>query len=232
MKSGYDRVKSQLPVEYWSNEECLEWVANLPEHKDKIREAFIGNNVDGQMMKELSSKNNLELRRIFPSLNPDECNYLSLELKKLFKSESASSSQDAIALFFNKISPTELELEEEIAEGNFGKVFRAKYAHQDVAAKRLKLNPSLSSAEKQQKMIEFVSEAKRMFLVCFHPNIVRPLGYCVEEYTLVLEYLNKGSVESALIKRKELSDPDEMCLVIRVISFIYLFVLIFSLSLK
>ena len=93
LRSHHHHSKSQLSVDGWSHQQCLEWVSNLPEHKDAIRKTFIEHNVDGHRMKELCSASVDEMNKSFPSLKVEECSVLIQQLDKLFKTESASSSQ-------------------------------------------------------------------------------------------------------------------------------------------
>ncbi|KAJ6305206.1 hypothetical protein OIU78_020696 [Salix suchowensis] len=99
-----------------------------------------------------------------------------------------------------------------LGEGGFGKVYKGwidekTYAPSDslrgmvVAIKKLK-------SESEQGFAEWKSEVSFLGRLS-HPNLVKLLGYCLEEKELLLvyEFMQKGSLENHLFRRNPNIDP-------------------------
>ncbi|KAI4977353.1 hypothetical protein ZWY2020_057265 [Hordeum vulgare] len=96
-----------------------------------------------------------------------------------------------------------------LGEGGFGKVYKgwidvnpAKGSTAMVVAVK-KLNPeSVQGMEQWQSEVNFLGRIS-------HPNLVRLLGYCMEdnELLLVYEFMAKGSLENHLFRRGAIYEP-------------------------
>ncbi|XP_054716555.1 mitogen-activated protein kinase kinase kinase 11-like [Uloborus diversus] len=95
---------------------------------------------------------------------------------------------------------SELELEEVIGVGGFGKVYRGYWRRQEVAVKAAKQDPD----EDISVTIENVRQEAKLFWLLKHPNIVTLKGVCLEEpnLCLVMEYAKGGSLNRVLNGRK------------------------------
>ncbi|KAL6873542.1 hypothetical protein ACP4OV_013624 [Aristida adscensionis] len=99
--------------------------------------------------------------------------------------------------------------ETEIGEGGFGKVYKgwvdmnpSKGSTSTVVAVK-KLNPeSMQGMEQWQSEVNFLGRIS-------HPNLVKLLGYCMEdnELMLVYEFMAKGSLENHLFRRGAVCEP-------------------------
>lgn len=99
-----------------------------------------------------------------------------------------------------KIDFNELELEEVIGVGGFGKVYRGIWREHEVAVKAARQDPDADISVTLENVIK---EAKLFCLLC-HENIVSLEGVCLEEpnLCLVLEYCRGGSLNRILAGRK------------------------------
>ncbi|KAI6692651.1 hypothetical protein NL676_020361 [Syzygium grande] len=91
-----------------------------------------------------------------------------------------------------------------LGEGGFGRVFKGHLDEKrmnPIAIKRL-------NQEGMQGFNEWESEVKFLGSLS-HPNIIRPLGYCLEdnELLLVYEFMPKGSLKNHLFRRGRTMDP-------------------------
>ncbi|KAF8770825.1 Mitogen-activated protein kinase kinase kinase like protein [Argiope bruennichi] len=95
---------------------------------------------------------------------------------------------------------SELELEEVIGVGGFGKVYRGYWRKQEVAVKAARQDPD----EDISVTIENVRQEAKLFWLLNHPNIVTLKGVCLEEpnLCLVMEYAKGGSLNRVLSGRK------------------------------
>ncbi|KFM62370.1 Mitogen-activated protein kinase kinase kinase 9, partial [Stegodyphus mimosarum] len=95
---------------------------------------------------------------------------------------------------------SELELEEVIGVGGFGKVYRGYWRQQEVAVKAARQDPD----EDISVTIENVRQEAKLFWLLNHPNIVTLKGVCLEEpnLCLVMEYAKGGSLNRVLSGRK------------------------------
>ncbi|XP_024017124.1 U-box domain-containing protein 34 isoform X2 [Morus notabilis] len=81
-----------------------------------------------------------------------------------------------------------------IGEGGYGKVYKCNLDHTSVAVKVLQS----SAAEKKQEFLKEVEVLSQLH----HPNIVLLLGACPESGCLVYEYMENGSLEDYIFRRK------------------------------
>ncbi|XP_017782387.1 PREDICTED: mitogen-activated protein kinase kinase kinase 11-like isoform X2 [Nicrophorus vespilloides] len=99
-----------------------------------------------------------------------------------------------------EINFNELELEEVIGVGGFGKVYRGLWNNREVAVKAARQDPD---ADISLTLKNVVNEAK-LFELLDHENIVSLVGVCLQEpnMCLVLEYCRGGSLNRVLAGRK------------------------------
>ncbi|XP_015884161.1 probable serine/threonine-protein kinase PIX13 [Ziziphus jujuba] len=93
-----------------------------------------------------------------------------------------------------------------LGEGGFGRVFKGWVDEKTYAPSRVGIGMAVavkkSNPDSSQGLHEWQAEVK--FLGKFsHPNLVKLLGYCWEEnqFLLVYEYMQKGSLENHLFRR-------------------------------
>lgn len=99
-----------------------------------------------------------------------------------------------------EINFSELDLEEVIGVGGFGKVYRGVWKGREVAVKAARQDPD---ADVSVALENVVKEAK-LFCLLKHENIVSLEGVCLQEpnLCLVLEYCRGGSLNRVLAGRK------------------------------
>lgn len=99
-----------------------------------------------------------------------------------------------------RIDFKELELEEVIGVGGFGKVYRGIWQNREVAVKAARQDPDLDISV----IMENVMKEANLFCLLRHDNIVRLEGVCLEQpnLCLVLEYCRGGSLNRVLAGRK------------------------------
>ncbi|KAK9680463.1 Protein tyrosine and serine/threonine kinase [Popillia japonica] len=99
-----------------------------------------------------------------------------------------------------EIDFNELELEEVIGVGGFGKVYRGLWKNREVAVKAARQDPDTELSVTMQNVVK---EAK-LFCLLKHENIVSLEGVCLREpnMCLVLEYCRGGSLNRVLTGRK------------------------------
>ncbi|KAG5890005.1 hypothetical protein JTB14_032628 [Gonioctena quinquepunctata] len=99
-----------------------------------------------------------------------------------------------------KIDFSELELEEVIGVGGFGKVYRGVWKNREVAVKAARQDSDADAAATLENVIK---EAK-LFCLLDHVNIVSLEGVCLQEpnLCLVLEYCRGGSLNRVLAGKK------------------------------
>lgn len=113
--------------------------------------------------------------------------------------------QDGLSSVINDVTPTEipfseLELEEVIGVGGFGKVYRGLWRGQEVAVKAARQDPD----EDIHVTLENVRQEAKLFWLLKHENIVTLKGVCLEipNLCLVMEYAKGGSLNRVLAGRK------------------------------
>ncbi|XP_043712578.1 probable serine/threonine-protein kinase PIX13 [Telopea speciosissima] len=99
-----------------------------------------------------------------------------------------------------------------LGEGGFGKVFKGWLDEKTFSSSKIgsgmtvavkKLNPeSMQGLEEWQSEVNFLGRLS-------HPNLVKLLGYCIEdkELLLVYEFMQKGSLENHLFRRSSAVEP-------------------------
>lgn len=99
-----------------------------------------------------------------------------------------------------EIDFNELELEEVIGVGGFGKVYRGTWKGQEVAVKAARQDPDQDISV----TIENVRQEAKLFWPLKHENIVALKGVCLQEpnLCLVMEYARGGSLTRVLQQRK------------------------------
>ncbi|XP_069956486.1 mitogen-activated protein kinase kinase kinase 10-like isoform X2 [Cherax quadricarinatus] len=99
-----------------------------------------------------------------------------------------------------EIDFNELELEEVIGVGGFGKVYRGLWRGEEVAVKAARQDPD----EDISVTIENVQQEAKLFWLLKHENIVALKGACLVEpnLCLVMEYARGGSLNRVLQQRK------------------------------
>lgn len=126
----------------------------------------------------------------------------------IFPSNFVSYDEDPVGqlntlvggLHLTKINFNELELEEVIGVGGFGKVFRGVWRGREVAVKAARQDPD---ADVSVTLENVVKEAN-LFCLLRHKNIVSLEGVCLQQpnLCLVLEYCRGGSLNRVLSGRK------------------------------
>ena len=111
----------------------------------------------------------------------------------------------------DKVSPTgdnsrpfeidfsELDLEEVIGVGGFGKVYRGMWKDMEVAVKAARQDPD----EPISVTVENVRQEAKLFWLLDHCNIISLIGVCLQQpnLCLVMEYARGGSLSQALVGR-------------------------------
>lgn len=99
-----------------------------------------------------------------------------------------------------KIDFNELELEEVIGVGGFGKVYRGYWNNKEVAVKAARQDAD----EDISVTIKNVEQEANLFWLLDHENIVSMLGVCLQvpNLCLIMEYARGGSLSRVLMGRK------------------------------
>lgn len=99
-----------------------------------------------------------------------------------------------------EISFDELELEEVIGVGGFGKVYRGYWNNKEVAVKAAHQDPDEDISE----TVKNVKQEANLFWLLDNENIVSMLGVCLQipNLCLVMEYARGGSLNRVLMGRK------------------------------
>ncbi|XP_050048820.1 mitogen-activated protein kinase kinase kinase 9-like [Dermacentor andersoni] len=106
----------------------------------------------------------------------------------------------ALELRPREIAFSELELEEVIGVGGFGKVYRGLWRGQEVAVKAARQDPDEDVGAAAQS----VRQEAQLFWRLAHPNVVSLLGVCLEppNLCLVMEYARGGPLNRVLAGRR------------------------------
>lgn len=99
-----------------------------------------------------------------------------------------------------EINFNELELEEVIGVGGFGKVYRGYWNNKEVAVKAARQDADEDISE----TIKNVKQEANLFWLLDHENIVSMLGVCLQvpNLCLIMEYARGGSLSRVLMGRK------------------------------
>jgi len=94
----------------------------------------------------------------------------------------------------------ELELEEVIGVGGFGKVYRGYWNNKEVAVKAARQDPDEDISE----TVKNVKQEANLFWLLDNENIVSMLGVCLQipNLCLIMEYARGGSLNRVLMGRK------------------------------
>nr|XP_050854660.1 mitogen-activated protein kinase kinase kinase 11-like isoform X2 [Vespula vulgaris] len=114
-------------------------------------------------------------------------------------------SIDRVSSVIDKVQPVEidfeeLQLEEVIGVGGFGKVYRGFWQKHEVAVKAARQDPD----EEPSVILENVRQEAKLFWLLKHENIVQLEGVCLKmpNMCLVMEYARGGSLNRVLSGRK------------------------------
>ena len=110
------------------------------------------------------------------------------------------------SLLPTEIKFEELDLEEVIGVGGFGKVFRGYWGNKEVAVKAARQDAD----EDMSVTLQNVHQEAKLFWLLHHVNIVSLIGCCLEEpnFCLVMEYARGGSLYRVLQGRARAIRPD------------------------
>lgn len=99
-----------------------------------------------------------------------------------------------------EIDFSELELEEVIGVGGFGKVYRGYWNNKEVAVKAARQDPDEDISE----TVKNVQQEANLFWLLDNENIVSMLGVCLQipNLCLIMEYARGGSLNRVLMGRK------------------------------
>ncbi|EGC36807.1 hypothetical protein DICPUDRAFT_10036, partial [Dictyostelium purpureum] len=89
--------------------------------------------------------------------------------------------------------------------GGFAKVEKAKWREIDVATKVITIDKDYKGKNKQELFEQEVS----MNYILRHPNIVQFLGVVMKSRTMVMEYMNGGTLRELLSQRNVLNSFEE-----------------------
>lgn len=89
----------------------------------------------------------------------------------------------------SKIPFEEIELQEEIGKGAFGVIHKGFYCGQEIAVKTMK-----NRDEVNEKSFQDFRKEAYMMSGMKHPNIVNMIGFCLEPFSIVMEYLPCGNL--------------------------------------
>ncbi|XP_014474376.1 PREDICTED: mitogen-activated protein kinase kinase kinase MLK4-like isoform X1 [Dinoponera quadriceps] len=116
-----------------------------------------------------------------------------------------AESIDRVSSVIDKVQPVEinfeeLQLEEVIGVGGFGKVYRGFWKGREVAVKAARQDPD----EEPSVTLENVRQEAKLFWLLKHENIVQLEGVCIKmpNMCLVMEYARGGSLNRVLSGRK------------------------------
>ncbi|XP_053981737.1 mitogen-activated protein kinase kinase kinase 10-like isoform X4 [Hylaeus volcanicus] len=116
-----------------------------------------------------------------------------------------AESIDRVSSVIDKVQPVEidfeeLQLEEVIGVGGFGKVYRGFWQKHEVAVKAARQDPD----EDPSVTLENVQQEAKLFWLLKHENIVQLEGVCLKmpNMCLVMEYARGGSLNRVLSGRK------------------------------
>ncbi|OQR91597.1 kinase [Thraustotheca clavata] len=98
------------------------------------------------------------------------------------------------------IPSNELTLLETIGSGSFGTAYRAIYNNNSVVVKTLQTDTMARSHVSEQ---EFMHEITALSMLGKHPHVVKFIGACPENKSIVMEYVPNGSVEKLIYDARD-----------------------------
>jgi len=123
----------------------------------------------------------------------------------IFPSTYVANNVDKVSPDFTESRPfeidfSELQLEEVIGIGGFGKVHRGIWHNQEVAVKAARQDPDQPASA----MIENVRQEAKLFWLLVHTNIICLKGVCLQEpnVCLVMEYARGGTLSRCLVGKR------------------------------
>jgi serine/threonine protein kinase len=145
---------------------------------------------------------------------PDQWNFrlsdlASLAAKGTWVAECTANPQDKKAIQLTRLVPDmalsdldmvkipyeELVLSEEVGKGAFGVIHRATWYTLDVAVKSL---VSMQQEDQRQKAFEEFRREVWVMSGMKHPNLVNLLGFCVDPFAIVMEFIPYGNLHHYL----------------------------------
>ncbi|XP_071478494.1 mitogen-activated protein kinase kinase kinase 11-like [Diadema antillarum] len=107
----------------------------------------------------------------------------------------------------NEINFSEIQLNELIGVGGFGKVYRGSWRGEEVAVKAARHDPEDDDI---RSTIDNVRKEAKLFSLLSHPNIISLRGACLKEphVCLVMEYARGGSLNRLLVGKKMAMPPN------------------------
>lgn len=108
----------------------------------------------------------------------------------------------------NEIDFNEIQLNELIGVGGFGKVFRGSWRGEEVAVKAAKHDPE--EDDNVRSTIDNVRQEAKLFSLLSHANIISLRGACLREphVCIVMEYARGGSLNRLLFGKKMAMPPN------------------------
>ncbi|KAK9814855.1 hypothetical protein WJX73_000289 [Symbiochloris irregularis] len=118
---------------------------------------------------------------------------------------TASPAESRLNLARNlwQVDYKDLDVQDQIGEGSFGRVYLAKWRETTVAVKVLAgAAPSPDDGEEEQRqhrrLLDSLEKEASMMAQMRHPNVVLYLGLCLEPPCVVTEYCARGSLSDVL----------------------------------
>ncbi|GJT06211.1 U-box domain-containing protein kinase family protein [Tanacetum coccineum] len=126
-----------------------------------------------------------------------ECDDAIRLVEELRGKQTGEASSSGVSQFYNEFSFTEIrdatrdfDQSLKIGEGGYGSIFRGFLRHTKVAIKMLHSQSMQGPSEFQQE-VNVLSKLR-------HPNLVTLIGVYPDAWTIVYEYLSRGSLEDRL----------------------------------
>ncbi len=192
-----NKSKGQAVVDYLFNEASKEWGMDA-KTKPTVQSATNSNNnttKDKPLVQNQSNSNNNAKESHSTAVASAPVSQQSQPTVSTASSGSATESTSSFASTLEIIPYADLKIEKELGEGAYGRVFKAKHGHEDVAVKQLNMGSNNS-----QVLTQFQSEAAHMAKLHSRYTL-RIVGICLEPYRcLVLEYMEGGSLYDYLQK--------------------------------
>nr|XP_039274070.1 mitogen-activated protein kinase kinase kinase 9-like [Styela clava] len=132
-------------------------------------------------------------KNVYKKLDEDDspCEPMDISTEEIFSPEES---------LLKRIDFQDLQLNEIIGVGGFGKVYHGFWGNKEVAIKAAKVDPD----EDIKSTIKNVVKEARLFSLLSHTNIISLEGVCLKQPNLciVLEYAQGGAINRFLTRRK------------------------------